>query len=162
MQGTPSASAAAAATPVPQPALAPRSVRSTAVAHLVDNSPTAEARSALAKASGLVHQVEKDLVALLDRIESAYHAAPATRPPQRPPLETLSALISLLSRSALGGFVPPPSVADDASAAAGPSAEITTISQAQTDDAQARSQALFKQLQSIRERAEVVRAGLAR
>lgn len=175
-QGTPTA-----ATPVPQPSLAPPPLvpPPSNGTRVVDLNPTADAANALAQATALVDQVERDLLALLDRCQAAYtdaDVAPAPgRCPASPPdksyssqltpndddadsttlLNSLSSLISLLSRSALGGFVPPPSPAAAAAAS-------TTLSQAQLDQVSERSQTLFKQLQAVRERAEVVRAGLAR
>lgn len=193
MQGTPSA-----ATPVPQPALAPPASAAAAV-RSIDSvaSPTADAQSALARCNALVQHLEQDVLRLLDHAEHAYHSphsppscvapplpplrrsASLTSPPPRSlpeySLDSLSALISLLSRSALGAFVPPPPpsppAATAAGATAGPSDPVskpdpilvgTAISQVEMDQAQARSHALFKELQTIHERAEVVRAGLAR
>ncbi|GAA5954241.1 hypothetical protein JCM8115_003349 [Rhodotorula mucilaginosa] len=155
-QGTPTA-----ATPVPQPSLAPPppAPPPSNGTRVVDLNPTADAANALAQATALVDKVERDLLALLDRCQAAYTDADvAPAPDSTTPLNSLSSLISLLSRSALGGFVPPaPPPSTPAAAAAS-----TTLSQAQLDQANERSQTLFKQLQAVRERAEIVRAGLAR
>ncbi|KWU45224.1 hypothetical protein RHOSPDRAFT_33169 [Rhodotorula sp. JG-1b] len=154
MQGTPTA-----ATPVPQPSLAPPPPPPPASSSgpRVDLNPTADAANALAQSTALVDQVGRDLLTLLDRCESAYEDDAGPSPDSITLLNSLANLISLLSRSALGGFVPTPPPPPSAAAAAE-----STPSQAQLDQASERSQTLFKQLQTVRERAEIVRAGLAR
>lgn len=67
-QGTPTA-----ATPVPQPSLAPPPPPSSSSGtRVVDLNPTADAANALAQATALVDKVERDLLALLDRCQAAY------------------------------------------------------------------------------------------
>ena len=68
-QGTPTA-----ATPVPQPSLAPPppAPPPSNGTRVVDLNPTADAANALAQATALVDKVERDLLALLDRCQAAY------------------------------------------------------------------------------------------
>ncbi|POY75015.1 hypothetical protein BMF94_1991 [Rhodotorula taiwanensis] len=165
MQGSPAATAPtprqASLAPPPLAAQQPTaSIRTTTSGIHLEN-PTTEATRALALCSGpngLVETVERDLLKLVQQAKRAYEGTGTPADPHAA-LASLSALISLLSRSALGGFVPPSSSSQVPSSAA-PSG--TVISQAQLDQASERSQALFKELQAVRERAEVVRAGLAR
>ncbi|GAA5910491.1 hypothetical protein JCM8208_007621 [Rhodotorula glutinis] len=144
-----------------RPSLAPpgpaTSASSLANPHLAD--PATEARRAIAllvgagdqasAAEGLLDRVQRDIDSLLAAYDHAFDG-PSSSPSPSPSsaLDSLDALVSLLSRSAPGGFVP-------ASMPAAP------LVQAHLDRASERAQALFREGVRVREGAEVVRAGLS-
>ncbi|GAA6011179.1 hypothetical protein JCM10207_005528 [Rhodosporidiobolus poonsookiae] len=175
----PSPAAAAAARPSPLPPTAqlavPRSTRPPASArtgpaqglHVED--PQVEARRAVGvllgaaavsdaangahdgvkDADGLLDRVQRDVDELFDAYEHAFDGGPAIDPSQS--LASLTALLSLLSRSAAGGFVPPSS----------PHSAPLELSAAHLEAASKRAQDLFREVQRVKEGAEVVRAGLS-
>ncbi|BGP52098.1 hypothetical protein JCM10450v2_008069 [Rhodotorula kratochvilovae] len=133
---------------------------STAVLHSAD--PVNEARRALGvllgagDGEGLLDRVQRDVESLFASYEHAFDPAQpnstATDPAHA--LDSLNALIALLSRSSAGGFVPSP-------AAAGGDPEGARLTQKHLDAAGERAQALFREGVKVREGAEVVRAGLS-
>ena len=123
--------------------------------------PATEARRAIAllvgpdpassSSEGLLDRVQRDIDSLLAAYDHAF--SPRTSPPSPAldparALDSLDALVSLLARSAPGGFVP--SAMPDA-----------PLAQAHLDRASERAQALFRDGVRVREGAEVVRAGLS-
>ncbi|GAA5854905.1 hypothetical protein JCM9279_000193 [Rhodotorula babjevae] len=161
-----------------RPSLAPpaasQAPSSLANPHSAD--PATEARRAIAlfvgagdpaaPAEGLLDRVQRDIDALL----AAYEHAFSPRTPSSPPtssssssspapdpsraLDSLDALVSLLARSAPGGFVPSTMTMTMATPDA-------PLAQAHLDRASERAQALFREGVRAREGAEVVRAGLS-
>ncbi|GAA5983718.1 hypothetical protein JCM11641_001726 [Rhodosporidiobolus odoratus] len=117
----------------------------------------AQAGSALGDgAEGLLDRVESEVMALLDTYEGAFEQGGKNIDPTHS-LDSLTALLSLLSRSSLGGFVPSASTSSSVDSAALPPPE---LGQFHLDAANQRVQELFKEVQRGRERAEVVRVGL--
>ncbi|GAA6044466.1 hypothetical protein JCM8097_004467 [Rhodosporidiobolus ruineniae] len=151
----------AARTPRPPTQGAPSARTSGGGIHIED--PSTEATRALGVllgagggegGGGLLERVERDVEALFESYERAFdERGPAGTDPQQA-LASLTALLSLLSRSSLGGFVPP----------APPSSDLPlpppTLGQADVDAASTRAQALFKEVQRVREGGEVARVGL--
>lgn len=118
-----------------------------AIALLVGPDPASSSSSS----EGLLDRVQRDIDSLLAAYDHAF--SPRTSPPSPAldparALDSLDALVSLLARSAPGGFVP--SAMPDA-----------PLAQAHLDRASERAQALFRDGVRVREGAEVVRAGLS-
>ncbi|GAA5853943.1 hypothetical protein JCM8547_008165 [Rhodosporidiobolus lusitaniae] len=170
----PSSSFLSAPTPRPAlptatggPARAPptASTRTNAGLHVED--PSVEARRAVGVllgagegrgegSEGLLERVERDVDELLSRLERAYEEGEEAIDPTAS-LSSLTALVALLSRSSVGGFVPP-SPLPPRSAESGLPAP--TLSQQHLDAANRRVGELWKEVQSLRERGEVGRVGL--
>lgn len=171
------ASPAPSAAPSIAASTAPSARLSTAAAAAASSSssssPAHQVRRDYADCERLLSQLDSDLARLLDAATNAYNeddesAQPAVDVLASPPA-SLSNLVALLSRSALGAFVPTATTVGPtaplpapASASGAHPAGTETVSQAQLDLASDRSQALFKHLQLLRDRAEVVRSALAR
>ncbi|GAA5958023.1 hypothetical protein JCM3765_006235 [Sporobolomyces pararoseus] len=99
-------------------------------------------------ASGLIDKLEMEVTAVLDSYEKAFEAG--TPPADLDSMySTLDAVISVLSRSSLGGY--------SATSLANP----PTISNSDLENATKNVQSLFKEVQRCKEGAEIVRAGLA-
>ncbi|GAA5937324.1 hypothetical protein JCM3775_006581 [Rhodotorula graminis] len=155
-----------------RPSLAPPAPPGPATSHAASSlatphsaDPATEARRAVAllvgapgpgAAEGLLDRVQRDIDSLLAAYERAFDAPSSSSPSPSPSpspshaLDSLDALVSLLSRSAPGGFVPSTTTPDSA-----------PLAQAHLDRASERAQALFREGVRLREGAEVVRAGLS-
>ncbi|BGP35759.1 hypothetical protein JCM10296v2_007611 [Rhodotorula toruloides] len=99
---------------------------------------------------GLLDRVEREIEAILTAHERAFGAGNTAQTDLSTALSTLSSLVALLSRSSVGGFVPSPVSPSNAN-----------LSQTHLDQANERSRALYKQLKSVKDGAEVARAALA-
>ncbi|GAA5990279.1 hypothetical protein JCM5350_002076 [Sporobolomyces pararoseus] len=99
-------------------------------------------------AQGLIDKLEMEVTQVLDSYEKAFE--PGTpRADLASMYTTLDAVISILSRSSLGGY--------SATSLANP----PTISNSDLENATKNVQSLFKEVQRCKEGAEIVRAGLA-
>ncbi|GAA5884099.1 hypothetical protein JCM6882_002139 [Rhodosporidiobolus microsporus] len=158
-------SSSALAPPRPPPATrpgAPPTLASARGAGLTVEDPTVEAARALGVllgtgggaggegaegAEGLLDRVEREAEELLAGYERAFdEGGTAGAPDPSPSLTSLTALLSLLSRSSLGGFVPPSSSSSASSAAGLPP---PTLSQAHIDAASTRVGELFREVQRV-------------
>ncbi|BGP20668.1 hypothetical protein JCM10213v2_008831 [Rhodosporidiobolus nylandii] len=108
-------------------------------------------------AEGLLERVERDIEGLLDAYERAFEEGGAGIDISQS-LASLTSLLSLLSRSSLGGFVPSASPSSSTSSAA--PIPPRTLEQSDVDAASARVQELFREVQRRREAGEVARVGL--
>ncbi|GJN94203.1 hypothetical protein Rhopal_007277-T1 [Rhodotorula paludigena] len=167
---------AAAALP-PAAGAPPTTLGGTSSAALQVTDPVVDARRAVAllegadgAAEGLLDRVQRDVEALLDAYDNAFEprkaAGAADSDAERGAelsraLASLDSLLALLSRSSVGGFVPPPPPsASSASLDPTEAALDSKLSAAHIERANERVQGLFKEVQRVKEGADIVKSAL--
>ncbi|GAA5997523.1 uncharacterized protein JCM10292_000908 [Rhodotorula paludigena] len=179
----PSAPASPASPAQPPPLAAPpaagappTTLGGTSSAALQVTDPVVDARRAVAllegadgAAEGLLDRVQRDVEALLDAYENAFEprkaAGPADGDAERGAelsraLASLDSLLALLSRSSVGGFVPPLPPSASTSLDPTEAALDSKLSAAHIERANERVQGLFKEVQRVKEGADIVKSAL--